>query len=596
MLTPTNTRLLFVAADPQFVRVFLCDQVRQLLDKGFDVRVACAAERGPQILEHELGCPVETFAIARSISLRDDLKSLAELTMFMRAWRPAVVHGHTPKAGLLGALAAWLARVPIRIHTFHGLRSEILTGARGTLVRTMERLTAASSTHCLAVSTSLRAKIIVEQLCPARKLRVLGAGSCAGVAMDQFEPESWTLQALRWRVQHGIAPEQMLVSYIGRRAHDKGMQILQAAWTLIRERQPQARLLVAGPQDATDPCAVEITDKLRADPRVVLLDEFVSNVALLLSASDVFVQPSFREGLGMAAIEASAMRLPVVASRVTGLVDVVESGETGLLVEAGDHEGLASAVGKLLNRPRLRRRMGARGRRSVLARFDRKVVIADLLAFYEQVIADYRPRGTALKRTLDVLLTVPLLLLAAPILLVTALLILVFMGRPILFRQQRAGLRGQAFELLKFRTMRIPRPGEDAFRTDAARTTRLGSWLRRLSLDELPQLWNVLRGDMSLVGPRPLLLDYLPRYSPVEARRHDVRPGITGWAQIHGRNNCDWRERLAHDVWYVDHGSLRIDLLILLRTIAKVVRSEGITPHGRQAMGEFLGNTLRQPH
>ena len=594
MLTPTNTRFLFVAADPQFVRVFLGDQIRLLLDKGFDVRVACGVELGPQILEHELGCPVHSFAIARSISLRDDLRSLLELTRFMRAWSPAVVHGHTPKAGLLGALAGWLACVPLRIHTFHGLRSETLAGAKGTLVRLMETLTAAASTHCLAVSASLRSKIIHDQLCAATKLRVLGAGSCAGVAMDEFEPENWTRQALRWRSENGINPEHLLVSYIGRRAHDKGINVLEAAWSLVRERQPQARLLVAGPQDASDPCAVQITDKLRADPRVILLDHFVSNVALLLSASDVFVQPSFREGLGMAAVEASAMRVPVVASRVTGLVDVVHADETGILVESGDHEGLASAVGKLLNRPRLRRSMGARGRRSVLARFDRKAVLAGLLAFYEQTLADYRPRGTILKRAFDLTLTAPLLILAAPILLVSAALILLCMGRPILFRQQRAGLDGSPFELLKFRTMRAPKAGEHAFTTDAARTSRLGSWLRRLSLDELPQLWNVLRGDMSLVGPRPLLVDYLPRYSPVEARRHNVKPGITGWAQIHGRNNVDWRERLALDVWYVDHGTLRLDCLILLRTAGKVLRSDGITPTGKQAMGEFLGNTLRQ--
>ena len=168
------------------------------------------------------------------------------------------------------------------------------------------------------------------------------------------------------------------------------------------------------------------------------------------------------------------------------------------------------------------------------------------------------------------------------------------MGGPILFRQQRAGVHGRAFELLKFRTMRLPKPGEHAFQTDATRTTGLGAWLRRLSLDELPQLWNVIRGDMSLVGPRPLLLEYLPRYSAVEARRHEVKPGITGWAQIHGRNNVDWRERLARDVWYVDHRSMRVDLLILLRTVGRVLHADGITPDGKSAMGEFLGNTLRQ--
>ena len=327
----------------------------------------------------------------------------------MRQWRPAIVHGHTPKAGLLAALASLIVRVPIRVHTFHGLRSETLAGAKGLLVRNMESLTAHCSTHCLAVSMSLRTKIIRSHLCPAGKVRVLGSGSCAGVAMQEFEPEHWAAQAARWRNENGIGRDQLLVATSAVVRTIKGSTCCRQHGQLIRERQPKAWLLVAGPQDSSDPCAVEVTEKLRADDRVILLDQFVSNVALLLSASDVFVQPSFREGLGMAAIEASAMRVPVVASRVTGLVDAVDADQTGILVQSGDHESLASAVGKLLNRPRLRRSMGARGRRSVLARFDRKAVLADLLRFYEQIIADYPHRGQAIKRALDLLLALPLL-------------------------------------------------------------------------------------------------------------------------------------------------------------------------------------------
>jgi lipopolysaccharide/colanic/teichoic acid biosynthesis glycosyltransferase len=148
---------------------------------------------------------------------------------------------------------------------------------------------------------------------------------------------------------------------------------------------------------------------------------------------------------------------------------------------------------------------------------------------------------------------------------------------------------GIPFELIKLRTMRQPAPGTDALKSDAVRLTGLGRFLRAASIDELPTLWNVIRGDMSLVGPRPLLMQYLPRYSAEQRRRHDVKPGITGWAQINGRNSIDWNRKFALDVWYVDHRSLWLDLTILARTLGKVVRSEGIG-HGKEAtMPEFMG-------
>jgi sugar transferase EpsL len=188
-----------------------------------------------------------------------------------------------------------------------------------------------------------------------------------------------------------------------------------------------------------------------------------------------------------------------------------------------------------------------------------------------------------LKRPIDALVAAALLVLLSPLLLVLALAVRIALGRPVLFRQHRPGLRGAPFEILKLRTM------VDAPLPDEARLTRLGRFLRATSLDELPELVNVLRGEMSLVGPRPLLLEYLPRYSAEERRRHDVRPGITGWAQIHGRNAVDWPERFRLDVWYVDHVSFTLDLRIVLRTIALVLRREGISAAGHATMPPFQG-------
>lgn len=164
------------------------------------------------------------------------------------------------------------------------------------------------------------------------------------------------------------------------------------------------------------------------------------------------------------------------------------------------------------------------------------------------------------------------------------------MGAPVLFRHQRPGLNGKPFALYKFRTMKEARDKEGSLLPDHARLTRVGRVVRSFSLDELPQLLNVLKGDMSLVGPRPLLLQYLPRYSPEQARRHAVRPGITGWAQVNGRNALSWNEKLSYDVWYVNNWSLLLDVQILARTLGQVLRRDGISSVGHVTMPEFMGN------
>lgn len=182
-----------------------------------------------------------------------------------------------------------------------------------------------------------------------------------------------------------------------------------------------------------------------------------------------------------------------------------------------------------------------------------------------------------IKRLIDVSGSVIGLIALSPLLVGAAAAIVATMGWPVIFRQQRPGLNGEIFTLYKFRTMRPPRTGEGPyFRTDAQRLTRLGRFLRATSIDELPELWNVLKGEMSIVGPRPLLVEYLDRYSPEQARRHEVRPGITGWAQVNGRQAIAFSKRLALDVWYVDNWSLSLDMRIIIRTLADTVRSRGV--------------------
>jgi len=201
--------------------------------------------------------------------------------------------------------------------------------------------------------------------------------------------------------------------------------------------------------------------------------------------------------------------------------------------------------------------------------------------------------NSTMKRLLDTVLVAIGLLLLSPLLLALMFLVRLRLGSPVLFVQERPGKNGRLFRMYKFRTMTSERGPDGVLLPDAERLTRLGRFLRSTSLDELPELWNVLRGDMSLVGPRPLLPEYLDRYTPEQARRHEVRPGITGWAQVNGRNALSWDERLALDVWYVDNRSFMLDMKILWMTAGQVLSLRGVNAEGHATMPEFRGSDER---
>ena len=200
-----------------------------------------------------------------------------------------------------------------------------------------------------------------------------------------------------------------------------------------------------------------------------------------------------------------------------------------------------------------------------------------------------------MKRAFDVLVAAAALAVLALPMLAIALVVRVNLGKPVIFVQPRPGRHGVPFRLIKFRTMRNAYDASGELLPDEERLTRLGRFLRATSLDELPELWNVVRGEMSLVGPRPLLMEYLPLYTPEQARRHKVRPGLTGWAQVNGRNTITWEEKFALDVWYVDHQSFLLDLKIISRTLIKVLAAEGISPPDQEIMERFSGSPSSPP-
>jgi lipopolysaccharide/colanic/teichoic acid biosynthesis glycosyltransferase len=200
-----------------------------------------------------------------------------------------------------------------------------------------------------------------------------------------------------------------------------------------------------------------------------------------------------------------------------------------------------------------------------------------------------------MKRLFDIVVSTVMLVVLSPVIAAIAVAVLLDLGAPVLFRQVRPGLKGRPFTLYKFRTMRGAHSGEPGSEGDEQRLTAFGRRLRASSLDELPELWNVLRGDMSLIGPRPLLMRYLPLYSPEQMRRHDVRPGLTGWAQVNGRNAISWEDKFRLDVWYVEHRSMMLDLKILLMTATAIFKRDGISYENSATMPEFRGSSRPAP-
>jgi len=280
-----------------------------------------------------------------------------------------------------------------------------------------------------------------------------------------------------------------------------------------------------------------------------------------------------------------------IAPRGSDLADVVTSSDCGVLVSPGNGLHFLDAMLRLVRDSDELARLRQNARTSVAERYDLDGLAERWQTFATDIARHNRPGVGygALKRLFDITASAGAIALLSPLLAGTAVAVGASMGRPVLFRQKRPGRGGVPFELYKFRSMRAAKPDEVGPEHDAARLTRTGELIRKLSLDELPALFNVLAGEMSLVGPRPLLLRYLARYSRRQARRHEVTPGITGQAQVNGRNAIGWDEKLEHDVWYVDNRSLLLDLKILLQTVTSVLRRSGISQAGHATMPEFMG-------
>jgi glycosyltransferase involved in cell wall biosynthesis len=362
---------------------YIAGHLRSQVAAGYGVHVISSP--GPDLDRFcaESGAVPHPVFIPREIRALADLRALFQVLGELSRLRPDVVHAHTPKASLLGMIAAWLLRVRVRIYHCHGLRLETAKGGRRFILKTAERVTSALATRVLTVSESMRNLMVAEQLCPAHKLDVPARGSIGGVdAEGRFRPAS-AIERERARADRGIPADARVIGFVGRLVRDKGVVELFHAWKRLRERMPDLHWLVVGPFEEGDAVPEEVAAAMRADDRIHLtgLDW---DTPRLFSAMDVLALPSYREGFPVVLLEAAAMALPVVASRATGCPDAVVDGVTGTLVAVGDRQDLQRALASYLEDPGLRQAHGTAARQRVLAEFRPEQLHRAVQRLYEE--------------------------------------------------------------------------------------------------------------------------------------------------------------------------------------------------------------------
>lgn len=572
----------------------LADKLAVLQNAGHDVTLIASPEGYDEQYMRPYRFKLAFVPMNRKIHLLDDMRSILRMRKLLKRERFDIVHTHTAKAGLIGRIAARLAGVPVVVHTSHGLPFyEGQSKLTYTIYRSLERFGAWFS-HALASQNEEDVRQL-ERLAPGKKVYYEGNGVDLD-RLDAIRSLTGPKELTELRRQLGIAESAKVILVAARFEPVKDHAFLLEGLKLLKERgQAEFVCLLAG----KGPLEAEIRHRiamlgLEQEVRII---GHQSNIYPFIGMADLVALTSEKEGIPRVLMEAMAFGKPVVASDVLGTRELVGHEGTGLLVPYKAGDKLASALARMLGDEALRSRFGTAGREAVEACFTEQAVVRRLERMYAELAVGGAARKGALpwinrfvKRTVDLAAAVSALALLSPVLAVVALLVRLKLGAPVLFKQQRPGLHGKTFHVYKFRTMTDRRGPDGALLPDAERLTAFGKLLRKLSLDEIPQLLNVVRGDMSLVGPRPLLMEYLPLYTEEQARRHDVRPGITGWAQVNGRNAISWEQKFALDVWYVERQSFRLDLKILLMTVVKVFRREGVSQEGHVTMSKFTGS------
>ena len=386
---PRKPRLIVAVTVPKQCTQHLRGQLRFARDNGFTSAILCSSGELAELVANEEGVPLLRVPMEREISPARDWRSFKRICGVLRRSRPDIVNAGTPKAGLLVTLAAWLCRVPIRIYLMRGMRFETASGPKQRLLKWIEKLACAAATHVICISPSLRERAVELGVVPRAKTIVLGAGSSNGLDVEKYTrtPEL-EAQAKTIRAQFSIPEDSIVIGYVGRLVRDKGMIELVAAWRELKKEFPQLHMLMVGPFEEGDPVPGEVENVLRNDKRIHLAGHVPGGAEAYYAAMDILVLPSYREGFGNVLIEAAAMEIPTVATRVPGIMDAVADGETGILVPPYDADTLAEALREYIADGELRRRHGQQGCERARREFRQETIWQLQVETYQKLLAE----------------------------------------------------------------------------------------------------------------------------------------------------------------------------------------------------------------
>ncbi len=576
-------KLLHIVGESKFGggSVIIVELARMARDCGWEVDVLTTDPAMTEVLDRYGIGVVPLDAIWREIRPLKDLKGLWRLYRFLRESRYTAVHTHTSKGGFVGRLAAWMAGVPIVVHTVHGFAFHERSSPLAVRVyAAMERAAARCCHRIVTVSEFHRRWGLSLGNGNEQKMIAIPNGIAPGRVAQKAGRDAT-------RAAMGVSPDDYIIVSIGRLAAGKGLEDLLEAIAAARDeinRPIQVWLPGTGP---LRPVLEQFANRQELAGIVRFLG-FRDDIGDLLGASDLVVLPSLREGLSIALLEAMAAAKPIVATTIGSNREVTREGEAAYLIPPCDRIALKEGLMSMIDSPESAKRFASSAERIYRSTYTEEIMLSRYKELYNELLAERVPivrhdvHNSITKRILDISLSGAALLVLCPLLFAIGIAVRLTSRGPALFRQKRMGRGGFPFTLYKFRSMSSDAPdvrnadGSAFSAADDPRVTPLGHFLRETSLDELPQLINVFKGDMSLVGPRPELPDQIRFYSEADKRRLFIRPGLTGLAQISGRNEVPWERRRQLDVEYVDRRSLPLDFGILIRTVSFVLKREGI--------------------
>ena len=579
-----KTKICCVANNDIAVKFLLIPQLKFLMEKGYDVYVVCSSGKWIKDIEDQ-GIKVKTIKIIRKITPFSDLLVLIKLFFYFKKEKFDIVHTHNPKPGLLGQLAAKLAGVPVIINTIHGLYfNEKSSALKRKFFIIIEKIEARCSDLIFSQNKEDMETLVKERISDLSKIKYLGNG----VDIKKFNPERFTKDyILKKKNELKIDPDFNVIGTVGRLVKEKGYLDLFKALEIVLKKMPETLILAIGPKEPEkrDGFKPSLAKEYGVEKNVIFIGER-TDVDELYALMDVFVLASHREGFPRTVIEAMAMQRPIIATNIRGCREEIDNGRNGILIPPKNPAELAEEIIFLLENKQKADQMAKEARAKAEKEFDESLVFGRIKESYE-ILAKERLNGIKnkriqlfIKRIFDLVFALFGLILLSPLFLIIAILIKLDSPGPVFFKYERAGKYGKPFCPYKFRTMvqgAIKKGLGHTVAKDDERITNIGRFLRKWAIDEFPQLINVLKGEMSVVGPRPMLKEQADRYNNFEKKRLLVKPGLAGWALIHGRNLPSWDERIKYDVWYAENWSLWLDIKIILKTFYLIfIKQEGV--------------------